>query len=64
MAAPWLALGQAIDYLRAATPQTAVPIHDAILSDPGKLLVDRILGAMPGNSDYRRLAPAERLELM
>jgi L-ascorbate metabolism protein UlaG (beta-lactamase superfamily) len=63
VAAPWLALGQAIDYLRAAAPRTAVPIHDAILSDQGKLLVDRILGALPGATDYRRLGPAERLEL-
>lgn len=63
VAAPWLALGQAIDYLGAAAPRTAVPIHDAILSDPGRLLVDRILGAVPGTTDYRRLGPAERLEL-
>lgn len=63
VAAPWLALGRAIDYLRAAAPRTAVPIHDAILSDQGKLLVDRILGSLPGTTDYRRLGPTERLEL-
>jgi hypothetical protein len=49
--------------LGAATPGTAVPIHDAGFSDPGKLLlVDRILGAVSSNSDLPPPAPAERLQ--
>ena len=33
--APWLKVAEAVDYLRAMTPRTAVPIHEAVLADPG-----------------------------
>ncbi|WP_214402819.1 MBL fold metallo-hydrolase [Pseudonocardia lacus] len=33
--APWLKLSEAVDYLRAVSPATAVPIHEAVLSNPG-----------------------------
>ena len=32
--APWLKLGEAVDYLRAVAPRTAVPIHEAVLARP------------------------------
>ena len=32
--APWLKLAEAVDYLRAVGPSTAVPIHEAVLSRP------------------------------
>jgi L-ascorbate metabolism protein UlaG (beta-lactamase superfamily) len=32
--APWLKLGEAVDYLRAVAPRTAVPIHEAVLANP------------------------------
>jgi L-ascorbate metabolism protein UlaG (beta-lactamase superfamily) len=32
--APWLKLAEAVDYLRAVNPRTAVPIHEAVLSRP------------------------------
>jgi L-ascorbate metabolism protein UlaG (beta-lactamase superfamily) len=32
--APWLKLSEAVDYLRAVAPRTAVPIHEAVLSNP------------------------------
>src|SRR5690606_24511981 len=32
--APWLKLSEAVDYLRAVAPRTAVPIHEAVLSRP------------------------------
>ena len=32
--APWLKLSEAVDYLRAVAPRTAVPIHEAVLSKP------------------------------
>ncbi|HEY0186193.1 MAG TPA: MBL fold metallo-hydrolase [Cellulomonas sp.] len=59
VAGPWLALADAIDYLRAVRPRVAVPIHDAILSPPGLALADRLvggLGALEG-TQYLRLAP-------
>jgi L-ascorbate metabolism protein UlaG (beta-lactamase superfamily) len=33
--APWLKLSEAVDYLRAVAPRTAVPIHEAVLAIPG-----------------------------
>ena len=33
--APWLKLSEAVDYLRAVAPRTAVPIHEAVLAVPG-----------------------------
>jgi L-ascorbate metabolism protein UlaG (beta-lactamase superfamily) len=32
--APWLKVSEAVDYLRAVAPLTAVPIHEAVLSRP------------------------------
>jgi len=32
--APWLKLSEAVDYLRAVGPRTAVPIHEAVLAMP------------------------------
>jgi L-ascorbate metabolism protein UlaG (beta-lactamase superfamily) len=32
--APWLKIAEAVDYLRAVAPRTAVPIHEAVLSRP------------------------------
>jgi L-ascorbate metabolism protein UlaG (beta-lactamase superfamily) len=32
--APWLKLSEAVDYLRAVAPRTAVPIHEAVLAMP------------------------------
>lgn len=56
VAAPWLKLAEAIDYVRAVHPRIAVPIHDAILSEPGQGLADRLVGGLGGAAEYRRLA--------
>jgi L-ascorbate metabolism protein UlaG (beta-lactamase superfamily) len=32
--APWLKLSEAVDYMRAVAPRTAVPIHEAVLARP------------------------------
>lgn len=32
--APWMKLSEAVDYLRAVAPRTAVPIHEAVLATP------------------------------
>lgn len=64
VSAPWLKVSEAVDYLRAVAPTTAVPIHDAILSDAGKALVDRLSRQLaPDGTTYRRLAPGETLTL-
>ena len=63
--APWSKVAEVIDFARAVKPRLAVPIHDALLSDFGLGLVDRLLGPNgPGiGADYRRLNAADALEL-
>ncbi len=63
VSAPWLKLAESIDYLRRPRPALAVPIHDAILSDAGKALVDRLVGGLAGSAEYRRLAPGDALTI-
>ncbi|MQY29452.1 MBL fold metallo-hydrolase [Nocardia aurantia] len=45
---PWMKIGEAIDYLRALAPRTAVPIHEAGLAPVHRLLHHQLL---------RQLAP-------
>jgi L-ascorbate metabolism protein UlaG (beta-lactamase superfamily) len=63
--APWSKIAEVIDFTRAVKPRLAVPIHDALLSDIGLGLVDRLLGPNgPGiGAEYRRLSSTDALEL-
>jgi L-ascorbate metabolism protein UlaG (beta-lactamase superfamily) len=65
VSAPWCKIAEVIDFARTVKPRLAVPIHDAILSEFGLALVDRLLGDQgPGiGATYRRLAPAESIDL-
>lgn len=56
VAGPWMKLAEAIDYVRAVRPRVAAPIHDAILSDPGRGLADRLVGGLGGAGEYVRIA--------
>lgn len=42
-AAPWMKIGEAIDFLQAVKPTFAFPTHDAILSGSGQAMTDRML---------------------
>lgn len=57
VAAPWLKLGEVIDFLMATRPKFAFPTHDAILSDIGRHMVDGRLAeiAKAHGGDYQRL---------
>lgn len=60
--APWLKIGDAMDFLELVKPRFAFPTHDAVLSDVGKGLADRLLGSVAEREgiEYRRLdAPVE-----
>ncbi len=60
--APWMKIGEAMNFLSAVRPRLAIPTHDAILSLEGQEIADRILGSAARNmgSEYRRLeAPVE-----
>jgi L-ascorbate metabolism protein UlaG (beta-lactamase superfamily) len=61
VAAPWLKIGEAIDYVRAVGPRIVVPIHDAILGERGTALVDRLVTQLGGAAEYRRLGAGEEL---
>jgi L-ascorbate metabolism protein UlaG (beta-lactamase superfamily) len=41
---PWMKLGEAADYTRAVRPEQLVSIHDALLSDVGKMITSQFLG--------------------
>lgn len=62
VAGPWMQLADAIDYLRAVRPRLAVPIHDAILSERGHALADRLVGGL-GGAGYRRVASGETVDV-
>jgi L-ascorbate metabolism protein UlaG (beta-lactamase superfamily) len=55
--APWLKIGDAMDFLELIKPRFAFPTHDAVLSDVGKGLADRMLGGIAEKNgiEYERL---------
>jgi L-ascorbate metabolism protein UlaG (beta-lactamase superfamily) len=60
---PWLKLAGVIDYVRAVHPRVVVPIHDAPLSDIGTAMADRLVAALGGSPEYRRLGGGDELAL-
>lgn len=63
VAGPWLRLADTVDLIRATAADVVVPIHDAILTDVGHGVVDRIVRGLVTVGEYRRLALGERLDL-
>lgn len=57
IAAPWLKLGEAVDWARGFPCARVLPIHDAILSDAGRRFADALLTRLLGDR-YRRPDPA------
>lgn len=57
VSAPWLKFSEVIDFLAAVKPQMIFPVHDAILSDTGKALADRLASefAQQIGSRYERI---------
>ncbi|MQM24846.1 MBL fold metallo-hydrolase [Glycomyces albidus] len=53
VAAPWLKLAEAIDFIRAVDAPAVYPIHDAILNDDGLAIVDRMLANLIGEPFQR-----------
>lgn len=55
--APWLKISDAMDFLSQVRPHFAFPTHDAILSNDGKQIVDRLLGTVASGqgTQYKRL---------
>ena len=57
VAAPWMKISQSIDFLQQVKPERVFPTHDAILSDDGKSIVDKLLRAASDEvgSAYERI---------
>ena len=63
-AAPWSKVGETIDYLRAVAPRTAVPIHEAILAEPGIGVIRGLLDRLgPQATTFRPLDAGVPTEL-
>lgn len=60
-AAPWLKAGESVDYLRALTPNVAIPIHEALLASPGVFytLFERLA---PEETELHVVAPGDTFE--
>ncbi len=63
--APWLKVGEMIDYGRAVGPQRGYVIHDALLNANGLGLMERLLplAAGPAGGTFSRLEPGTSVEL-
>ncbi|MDB5165307.1 MAG: hypothetical protein JWM00_197 [Candidatus Saccharibacteria bacterium] len=57
VSAPWLKISEVMDYLTTVRPRLAFPTHDAVLSEIGKTLPDRMvpLFAESYGGSYQRL---------
>lgn len=63
--APWLKVGEAIDYVLAVAPRRAFPVHEAVLSQIGISINSERLEAatQQGGGEYVKLAAGQSLDL-
>ncbi|MEV5705260.1 MBL fold metallo-hydrolase [Actinoallomurus sp. NPDC052274] len=62
---PWQKAAEVVDYVRAVKPNRAFSVHDEVLSEIGKTVVNGLLGENgPGTGTaYDRLSPGDAVEL-
>ncbi|MDQ2623592.1 MAG: MBL fold metallo-hydrolase [Actinomycetota bacterium] len=62
---PWVKAAELIDWIRLVAPRRTLAIHEALLSERGLALMDRLLGpAGPGTgATYERLAVGDSLRV-
>ncbi len=63
LGAPWLRLGDVVDYVRRVRPKRIVAVHDALLSDAGRFLAGSLLGRLAGAGEPVVLDPGDGIEL-
>lgn len=56
--APWEAIKETVDFVRAVGAPAAFPIHDALLSPTGRGLYQRVLGQLTQGTELRDLLDA------
>ena len=63
--APWSRTSEVIDFVVAVGATRAVNLHDSLLTDVGRTLVESHVGRIGGEhgTEYRHLAPAETIEV-
>ncbi len=63
--APWLKIGEAMDYVLAVAPHRCIPVHEMVLSQIGKTMTNARIEAMTvrGGGEFFVLEPGESLEL-
>ena len=61
--APWLKLGDVMDFVIAVAPKNTIPVHEMVLSVIGKDLANRLVGmaAAQCGSEFTVLEPGESL---
>lgn len=59
VSAPWMKISEAADFVRALQPELVFPTHDAILSDIGKGLPDRLIPKLTSVNYQRITNPIE-----
>lgn len=57
VSAPWMKISEAVDFVRQVRPKRIFPTHDAVLSDAGKGLPDRLIPRLTAETGtkYERL---------
>lgn len=65
VSAPWMKISETMDFLTSVKPMRVFPTHDAILSETGQQLVDRMLQPVAEsiNAKYERLPFGQTIEL-
>lgn len=63
VAAPWMKISEALDYLLAVKPRLAFPTHDAVLSAVGKQLADNLAPTFAEKTGARYERLTEPLEI-
>ena len=63
-AAPWMRVAEAVDYLRAVNPRTAVPIHYGIIEPEARgIYFGRLTEMAPAGTEFRPVRPEAELTL-
>jgi L-ascorbate metabolism protein UlaG (beta-lactamase superfamily) len=60
--APWMRLADAVDFLRAVAPRTAVPVHEGLLRS-AELYYNAFRGLGPDHTELRILDDGEPIQL-
>lgn len=65
VSAPWLKIGEAIDFLDALKPHLCFPTHNAILSEQGMAIIDNLVGNYCAQQQivYHSLNAGQSLEI-